>query len=619
METGKSEKPPADIIKRNFQPVNKIFDKNNLHFADSIKSFWIKVHLANTLSSDTSIALIFPQNVSKAVLYKTEGDSLILIGKAGFFIAVLKRNISYAEYRIDMVLKANSKTIFLIQVLLYHGVWMPEMPVLENVAFAEQKALKLEMAVTRRGLLWDHFFTGIFFMFFVFGFIKYLVLGKDKAYLYYALLGLFSALMSLAKSEYPPLEIPWLENLRGTELFSFFSAVATLMQGLFILEILQLQIKYPRVALATKFLLFSGLLFASTYTIQFIASKEPMAFLYVINIIYAFLLLLMFFSWVWYLATIRKGFYKFIFLGALTIFTAYTIVIIIRFFNLYHLFPDWFGADQKGTNYFMQIALVIDMCFYFAGLAYRDRQVEKDKVLFEEKLKLQELESERAEAALRQQAVELEMQALRAQMNPHFIFNSLNSINRFILQNNKTQASEYLTKFSKLVRMILQNSQAPLITLESELESLQLYLELEAVRFDHHFEFKINVEDGLDVSGIMVPPLIIQPYTENAIWHGLMNKEEKGHLNIDIEQGNDELLLKITDDGIGRKQAAILAGKSTARHKSMGLKITADRIAMLQRLNRHESPVTINDLVHADGSAAGTEVVIKMPLMYENT
>jgi hypothetical protein len=85
METGKSEKPPADIIKRNFQPVNKIFDKNNLHFADSIKSFWIKVHLANTLSSDTSIALIFPQNVSKAVLYKTEGDSLILIGKAGFF------------------------------------------------------------------------------------------------------------------------------------------------------------------------------------------------------------------------------------------------------------------------------------------------------------------------------------------------------------------------------------------------------------------------------------------------------------------------------------------------------------------------------------------------------
>ena len=91
------------------------------------------------------------------------------------------------------------------------------------------------------------------------------------------------------------------------------------------------------------------------------------------------------------------------------------------------------------------------------------------------------------------------MQALRAQMNPHFIFNSLNSINRFILQNNKSQASEYLTKFSRLVRLILQNSQAALITLESELESLQLYLELEALRFDHHFEFKIIVDDDLDI------------------------------------------------------------------------------------------------------------------------
>ena len=93
---------------------------------------------------------------------------------------------------------------------------------------------------------------------------------------------------------------------------------------------------------------------------------------------------------------------------------------------------------------------------------------------------------------------ELEMQALRAQMNPHFIFNSLNSINRFILQNNKAQASEYLTKFSRLVRLILQNSQSALIPLESELESLQLYLDLEAVRFDHHFEFKICVDDELD-------------------------------------------------------------------------------------------------------------------------
>jgi LytS/YehU family sensor histidine kinase len=207
------------------------------------------------------------------------------------------------------------------------------------------------------------------------------------------------------------------------------------------------------------------------------------------------------------------------------------------------------------------------------------------------------------------------MQALRAQMNPHFIFNSLNSINRFILRNNKTEASEYLTKFSRLVRLILQNSQASLIPLESELESLELYLDLEALRFDHHFDYKISVRKDLDIDVLKVPPLIIQPYVENSIWHGLMHKEEKGQLDIEVSQENNHLFFKITDDGIGRKQAAALASKSAKRHKSMGLRITADRIAILQNSNGNESPVTINDLINGDGVAAGTEVIIKMPIV----
>lgn len=233
------------------------------------------------------------------------------------------------------------------------------------------------------------------------------------------------------------------------------------------------------------------------------------------------------------------------------------------------------------------------------------------------KRKNEKLRSESDQAVLKQNAAELEMQALRAQMNPHFIFNSLNSINRFILQNNRQQASEYLTKFSRLVRMILQNSQASLITLESELESLSLYLEMEALRFNHHFTYKVSVPPDLDLSGLKVPPLIIQPYTENAIWHGLMHKEEKGHLDIELWQENDHLFFKITDDGVGRKQSAHLSSKSATKYKSLGLKITADRIAILQQINKHESPVKINDLLHADGSAAGTEVIIKIPVIYD--
>ena len=239
-----------------------------------------------------------------------------------------------------------------------------------------------------------------------------------------------------------------------------------------------------------------------------------------------------------------------------------------------------------------------------------------ERLRMEHELELQLLESEKTKAELQQQATQLEMQALRSQMNPHFIFNCLSSINRFILKNESETASDYLTKFARLVRLILQNSQAAFIPLENELESLQLYLELESLRFDHHFDYTINVADGLDISVIKVPPLIIQPYAENAIWHGLMQKEDKGNLYIEIEQNNDHLIFIIADNGIGRKAAAELAGTSAQKHKSVGLKITAERIALLQNLNNTESPVKINDLVNADGTAGGTEVIIKIPVIY---
>ena len=229
-----------------------------------------------------------------------------------------------------------------------------------------------------------------------------------------------------------------------------------------------------------------------------------------------------------------------------------------------------------------------------------------------EKLKNMTLQSD-----LRRRATELEMQALRAQMSPHFIFNSLNSINRFILQNNRQQASEYLTKFFRLVRQILQNSQATLITIESELEALSLYIEMEALRFNHHLTYKIHVSREVDISVLKIPPLIIQPYAENAIWHGLMHKEEKGHLDIELWEENKNVFIKIKDDGVGRKHASARSGQSLTNHKSMGLKITGDRISMLLNEDNSKSNVSINDLTGDDGNSAGTEVIIKMNAIYD--
>ena len=266
------------------------------------------------------------------------------------------------------------------------------------------------------------------------------------------------------------------------------------------------------------------------------------------------------------------------------------------------------------TWWFRIITGILLVGGFYTAIRYRLNQKFRLKLESTEKEK-QLADMRQSTAELKQQTTELEMQALRAQMNPHFIFNSLNSINRFILQNNRLQASEYLTKFSRLVRLILLNSQSALISLENEIESVKLYLSLEALRFNDHFEYKLSVDPDLDISVLKVPSMIIQPYIENAIWHGLMHKKEKGQLDIELSREEDHLYFKITDNGIGRGQSAALASKSATLHKSMGLSITARRIAMLQSGNYKGSSVVINDLVNEEGSAAGTEVVIKIPVI----
>jgi LytS/YehU family sensor histidine kinase len=199
------------------------------------------------------------------------------------------------------------------------------------------------------------------------------------------------------------------------------------------------------------------------------------------------------------------------------------------------------------------------------------------------------------EAALKQQKTELEMQVLRTQMNPHFIFNSLNSISRFILKNQRIEANDYLTKFSKLIRMILHNSAMPTVKLANELNVLQLYLELECLRFDKKIMYEFQCDPDLDAELIEIPPLLLQPYIENAIWHGLMQKKEEGHLWIKIEQKGQYLVCTITDNGIGRKMADELKNVSVTKSKSMGMNTTSSRIALLNQSKQSRSDVKIID------------------------
>lgn len=211
-----------------------------------------------------------------------------------------------------------------------------------------------------------------------------------------------------------------------------------------------------------------------------------------------------------------------------------------------------------------------------------------------------------------QRAAETELYALRAQMNPHFMFNSLNSINNFILKNDTEKASEYLTKFSQLMRMILDNSRQEWVLLENELKCLQLYIELEAVRLKNSFSYSINIDQRIKSSVMMVPPMIIQPYVENAIWHGLLHRDMPGgFLKLQVMQQNDMLYIQVEDNGVGREEAEKLKSRFASHKKSHGMKITAERLDIINKTYKTDIHVSVSD-VKNNGHVSGTKVLITL-------
>ncbi|GAB3227162.1 hypothetical protein GCM10027423_64260 [Spirosoma arcticum] len=273
-------------------------------------------------------------------------------------------------------------------------------------------------------------------------------------------------------------------------------------------------------------------------------------------------------------------------------------------------------------------------CFTLA-LAYRNQIIERDNTAIRatyteqleqelsqrtQELRAQErlLEEERfrqLEETFEHKQAETEMAALRAQMNPHFIFNCLNAIKYYSTDNESSKATEYLTKFAKLIRLVLENSRSNRVTLNDELQALELYLEMEAMRFGSKLTFQIEIDPAIDSEFVEIPPLLIQPYVENAIWHGLMHKEKGGTVWVRVEQPKENgLLITIKDDGVGRAKATELKSKSATQHKSFGMKITSERIELINQMYHTQTQVQIQDMTDAMGHSIGTEVILCIPI-----
>ena len=224
----------------------------------------------------------------------------------------------------------------------------------------------------------------------------------------------------------------------------------------------------------------------------------------------------------------------------------------------------------------------------------------------------QNIQQQLNEAVYKNKLNDIALASLKAQMNPHFIFNCLNSIKLYTEQNNSAAASLYLSKFSKLIRNMLDNARSEKTILASEIETLRLYLDMEAMRFKEKMSYEIIVHKNLDTDFIEIPPLLIQPYVENAIWHGIMHKAGNGKVTIKIEETDgDKLVITVEDNGVGRVKASSLKNNAS-EHKSHGTQITNDRIALFNERYKSNASVIITDLYDSENVPSGTLVTINL-------
>lgn len=284
------------------------------------------------------------------------------------------------------------------------------------------------------------------------------------------------------------------------------------------------------------------------------------------------------------------------------------------------------------------IGVIFELVFFSLALSQRTIQIEIENQNLQKKYsqeleleiatrtkeieeKTKQLEEERLHkitSDFELKIAEIEMSALRSQMNPHFIFNCLNSIKLYSIENDSKAASEYLTKFSRLIRLVLENSRSEKVTLENELETLKLYMDMEAMRFKEKVNYSIIIDKKVDTPFIEIPPLLIQPFVENAIWHGLMHKELGGNITIDLQNIDDKILkISVTDDGVGRKKSLELQSKTATRNKSYGMQATNERVALINHVYKTDTKIEIIDLEDINKNPIGTRVIIEIPLMYD--
>jgi sensor histidine kinase YesM len=299
----------------------------------------------------------------------------------------------------------------------------------------------------------------------------------------------------------------------------------------------------------------------------------------------------------------RKNFWTWYLLGILALISLFSWINLKFFSNWSDLvLPDYFFISYFS---FIQVAIIFGVYISITSLL----KLSKSWFTVIE-LQRQLLKAGKQKAIHEKELVELEAKALRAQMNPHFIFNCLNSIKSLIQQNESEKSVTYLTTFSKLIRTLLNNADKKEISLYDEIETCKLYLQLEAMRFDTKFAFTVSIDNNIDLKSVQVPALIIQPFIENAIWHGIVPRNSGGTVSLNVLRKAGVIQVVIDDDGIGREASAQNKSASGLAHQSKGVNLTQSRLELNNLLQQRQAKLEVVDKKDENGLATGTTVIL---------
>lgn len=592
---------------------------------------WLKFQIQNTHLTDTARLVYWMGAHARAFLY--QDSSLVFTGGLQH---VTKGYVPHVNY-LDVKVPPDSTHTYWLQVTDYESSPMPIMALLHTQHTATRmfaitennyKLLFLLMSIIVGCLLFMTLYS-----------LYHFWLTRDIIFGYYTLY-VASAMIIVWLGIEGRFQLFYLTSLfkldgnddKGFEIISF-NFIVPIFYILFVAKITETPSLFPRIWLVLKMMIGvliaqQLLLFYQTHTRDYFYSNTYYLNKNLVGLLATLLLLY---------ATLRSKtpIKPYLLVGILCFVVFVFMPMFLNFFTptLAHR-PD-LEAVVNLTMFWVFFGLALEALFFSFALAYRNRLVEIEKNQMQQKYAeqlerrleyrtkeihaqsqmLEQQHIRQLESDFEQRIAETEMTALRAQMNPHFIFNCLNSIKLYTLENDPLAASDYLTKFSRLIRLVLENSRSEKVTLENELETLELYIEMEAMRFKNKVRYHIEVDDDIDPQYVEIPPLLLQPYVENAIWHGLMHREEGGTVQIAVETlHGTSLQVIIADDGIGRVAAAELKSKSATKNKSFGLKMTSERIEIINQLYKTNTKVQIEDLYDSNGQAAGTKVLITIPI-----